>query len=148
MRNRWHSVTFHPLEYSFWLPLAPSFNYSIYYNGTQFNWVDQLVKAGYNFGPTTTYDGGTYNSYDAGIVGAQSSDVVNTELGILQPLVSAGSLHAVARIGVRMTSHCVGKDPPINAHQPLPRSSRVTRYAVGTSVDPLRPGFLAKIPAA
>src|ERR1700727_2905546 len=35
------------MQYSFWLPLAPQFNYNVYNNGTQFNWVDQLVKAGY-----------------------------------------------------------------------------------------------------
>ena len=59
------------MQYSFWLPLASQFNYNVYDNGTQFNWVDQLVKAGYNLGPTATLDGGTYNTYDAGIVGAR-----------------------------------------------------------------------------
>ena len=57
------------MQYSFWLPLAPQFNYSVYYNGTQFNWVDLLSQKGYNFGPPETILGEQLKSYDAAVSG-------------------------------------------------------------------------------
>jgi hypothetical protein len=91
------------MQYSLWVPLATANGYTLYSNGTQFNWADQLVKAGYNLGPvapfpSSLFNGATYNSYDAGIVGAQSSDVVNTEVGLLQPVVATGDLHVLVDI--------------------------------------------------
>ena len=79
------------MQYSFWLPLAPTFGYSIFYNGTQLNWADQLVKAGYNFGPTATYQSEKLNVYDTAIAGAYTTDL-GSEMAEAQPYVSSGAI--------------------------------------------------------
>jgi lysophospholipase L1-like esterase len=91
------------MQYSLWVPLATANGYTLFSNGTQFNWVDQLVKSGYNFGPVAPFpvdifNGRTYNTYDGGIVGAKSSDVVNTEVDFLQPSLPASGLHVLVDI--------------------------------------------------
>jgi lysophospholipase L1-like esterase len=91
------------MQYSLWVPLATANGYPLFSNGTQFNWVDQLVKSGYNFGPVAPFpvpifNGSTYNTYDAGIVGAKSGDVDGTEVGFLQPSIPAGGLHVIVDI--------------------------------------------------
>ena len=91
------------MQYSLWVPLATANGYPLYSNGTQFNWVDQLVKAGYNFGPispfpVSIFNGATYSTYDAGIVGAKSGDVPGTEVGFLQPSLPADGLHVLVDI--------------------------------------------------
>ena len=91
------------MQYSLWVPLATANGYPLFSNGTQFNWVDQLVKSGYNFGPivpfpVSIFNGGTYSSYDAGVVGAKSGDVVNTEVGLLQPNIPPSGLHVIVDI--------------------------------------------------
>jgi hypothetical protein len=91
------------MQYSLWVPLGTQLGYTIFSNGTQFNWVDQLVKAGYNFGPIAPFplpqaNGATYSTYDAGIVGAKSADVDGTEVGFLQPSIPATGLHVLVDI--------------------------------------------------
>jgi lysophospholipase L1-like esterase len=91
------------MQYSLWVPLATANGYTLFSNNTQFNWVDQLVKSGYNFGPIAPFpvpifNGRTYNTYDAGVVGAKSGDVDGTEVGLLQPSIPASGLHVIADI--------------------------------------------------
>ena len=59
------------MQYSGWLPLAPEVGYSVFYNGTQLNWVDQLIKEGYNFGGPAP-SSPEFSTYDAAIVGYTS----------------------------------------------------------------------------
>ena len=63
------------MQYSFWLPLAPLFGTSEFYNGTQLNWVDQLVQNGYNFGPQQTVNDVPYNSFDQAVAGQTSANL-------------------------------------------------------------------------
>ena len=86
------------MQYSLWLPLAPSFGYNIFYNGTQLNWVDQLVRGGYNFGPLQSLDGGTFNGYDSGVVGYTTSELVSNNVPYLQSYVTSGAVNLVVEI--------------------------------------------------
>ena len=85
------------MQYSFWLPLAPQFNYSVYYNGTQFNWVDLLSQKGYNFGPPATILGEQLNTYDAAVAGQASADLPS-QVSSLQSNVTAGSIKLVVEM--------------------------------------------------
>jgi len=85
------------MQYSFWLPLAPQFNYSVFYNGTQWNWVDLLSQKGYNFGPPVSYLGEQLNSYDAAVSGNNSSNLP-TQVGTLQSDVTAGNIKLVVEM--------------------------------------------------
>jgi lysophospholipase L1-like esterase len=85
------------MQYSFWLPLAPQFNYSIYYNGTQFNWVDLLSQNGYNFGQPESIYGQTLLSYDAAVSGDKSPDLAN-QVSTLQDDITAGNIKLVVEM--------------------------------------------------
>ena len=89
------------MQYSFWLPLAPQFNYNVFYNGTQYNWVDLLSQNGYNFGPTAsyTYNGSTYQykSYDAAVSGEKSIDLPS-QVSTLTNDVTAGNIKLVVEM--------------------------------------------------
>jgi hypothetical protein len=85
------------MQYSFWLPLAPQFNYNVFYNGTQFNWVDLLSQNGYNFGPTNTVLGENYKAYDAAVAGNSSADLT-TQVNVLSPDVTAGNIKLVVEM--------------------------------------------------
>ncbi|HVU86288.1 MAG TPA: SGNH/GDSL hydrolase family protein [Pirellulales bacterium] len=85
------------MQYSFWLPLAPEFNYSIFYNGTQFNWVDLLAQNGYNFGPPASVLGQTLLTYDAAVAGEKSTDL-SGQVGNLQANITAGNIKLVVEM--------------------------------------------------
>jgi hypothetical protein len=80
-------------QYSLWVPLAPSFGYSIFSNGQQFNWVDQLVMSGYNFGPQVDATGNHnyYNANDVALGGAVSSDLPG-QVSSLQPSLASNAV--------------------------------------------------------
>ena len=95
------------MQYSLWLPMAPDFGYSIFYNGTQLNWVDQLVQSGYNFGPLVNLGpGANYNSYDGGVAGDTTADLAN-QVQYLAPYVSAGNVGLVV---LNMGANDVGNE--------------------------------------
>ena len=85
------------MQYSFWLPLAPQFNYNVFYNGTQFNWVDLLAQNNYNFGPTNTVLGENYKAYDAAVAGESSANLADQVSG-LQTDVNAGNIKLVVEM--------------------------------------------------
>lgn len=85
------------MQYSFWLPLAPQFNYTVFYNGTQYNWVDLLAQNNYNFGPPVTALGETFNSYDAAVSGEKSSDLPS-QVDTLAPDVTAGNIKLLVQM--------------------------------------------------
>ncbi|HEY2838890.1 MAG TPA: GDSL-type esterase/lipase family protein [Pirellulales bacterium] len=82
------------MQYSFWLPLAPQFNYNVFYNGTQYNWVDLLSQNGYNFGPSASYMNEQLKTYDVAISGEKSSDLPS-QVDVLQPDITAGNVNLV-----------------------------------------------------
>jgi hypothetical protein len=85
------------MQYSFWPPLAPQFNYKISYNGTQYNWVDLLSQNNYNFGAPQTVLGHQFLSYDAAVAGNTSSDLPN-QVTTLQPDITAGNIKLVVEM--------------------------------------------------
>ncbi len=85
------------MQYSFWMPLASQFGYSISYNSHDQNWVDQLAAAGYNFGPNQTLAAHQYRSYDAAVAGNTSADL-GTQVDNLASYVTAGNVKLVVDI--------------------------------------------------